>query len=116
MRCAVPEFGPPQQAGYVGVGWFGGDVSGWPGLAELPADDDGQVVADAQCFVPVMGDVRGRDLQFGQELLQQGAHVFTGRLVECRQWLIEQQEAGLDRQRAGQSDRGDRSVRCPIPS
>jgi hypothetical protein len=33
-------------------------------LAQVPADDAGQVVTDAQGFVPVVGDVRGRDLQF----------------------------------------------------
>ena len=101
---SVPEFGPAEQAGDVGVGWFGDDLGGWPGLAELAADDDGQVVADAERFVAVVGDVRGRDLQFGEELLQQRAQVFAGRLVQRRQRLIQQQEARLDRQRAGQGN------------
>ena len=78
----MPEFGPAEQAGDVRVGRFGGDAGGWPGLAQLPGDDDGQVVGDAQGFVTVVGDVRGRDFQLGQELLQQGAHVFAGGLVE----------------------------------
>ena len=79
---AAAEFGPAEQAGDVGVGWLGGDAGGWAGLAQPPTDDDGKVVADAQCFVAVVGDVRGGDLQFGQQPLQQGAHVFAGRLVE----------------------------------
>ena len=82
--CAVAEFGPAEQAGDVGVGGFGADLAGWPGLAELPADDDGQVVADAQCFVSVVGDVCGGDLQFGQQPLEQGTHVLAGGLVEGR--------------------------------
>ena len=44
----------------------------------------------------------GRDFQLGQQPLQQGAHVFPGWLVQRRQRLVEQQQAGLDRQRAGQ--------------
>jgi hypothetical protein len=30
---AVAEFCPAEQAGDVGVGWFGGDLGGWAGLA-----------------------------------------------------------------------------------
>src|SRR5690348_13171488 len=53
----VTKYGPDP------VGWLGGDAGGWPGLAQLAAHDDGQVVTEAECFVPVVGDVRGRDFQ-----------------------------------------------------
>ena len=51
-----------------------------------------------------MGDVNGRDSKFGEEFLQEHAHVFAGGLVEGRKGLIEQQQAGLDRQDTGEGD------------
>lgn len=70
----------------------------------MPAGDDSQVVADAECFVAVVGDVCGGDFQFGQEPLEQGAHVFAGWLVEGGEGFVEQEAAGLDRQCAGEGD------------
>ena len=64
---ARSEFGPAEQAGGFGVGGGGGDLAGRPGLAELAAGDDGKVVADAQRFVAVVGDVDGGDVEGGQE-------------------------------------------------
>ena len=91
-------------------------MGGWACLAELAADDDGEVIADAHCLVAVVGDVRGRNLKLGEQPLQQSAQFFAGRLVDRGQRLVEQQ-AWLDRQRAGEryplafpplSERGDR--------
>ena len=105
-RCggAGSEFGPAEQAGGFRVGGGGGDLAGRAGLAELAADDDGEVVADAQCFVAVVGDVHGGDVESGQEFGEQRAQVFAGGLVERGQGLIEQQQAGLDGQRPGEGD------------
>ncbi|HJY01720.1 MAG TPA: hypothetical protein VJ351_12995 [Streptosporangiaceae bacterium] len=52
---AGAEFGPAEQAGGVGVGGGGGDLAGRAGLAELAAGEDGEVGADGQCFVAVVG-------------------------------------------------------------
>jgi hypothetical protein len=35
--------------------------------SELAADDDGEVIADATCFVAVVGHVDGGDVEGGQE-------------------------------------------------
>ena len=51
-----------------------------------------------------MGDVDGGDFEIGQQLLQQGTHVFAGRLVQCGQRLVEQQQAGPDSQGTGEGD------------
>ena len=64
---AGSEFGPAEQAGGFRAGGGGGDLAGRAGLAELAAGDDGQVVADAQCFVAVVGHVHGGDVQGSQE-------------------------------------------------
>ena len=101
---AGSEFGPAEQAGGFRVGGGGGDLAGRAGLAELAAGEDGEVGADGQCFVAVVGDVDGGDVQGGQEFGQQRAQVFAGGLVEGGQGLIEQQQAGLDGQRPGQGD------------
>ena len=62
----------------------------------MAAGEDGEVVADGQCFVAVVGDVHGGDVQGGQEFGEQCAQVFAGGLVERGQGFIEQQQAGPD--------------------
>ena len=49
-----------------------------------------------------MGDVDSGDVEAGEDFLQQAAHIFAGGLIERGQWLVEQQQGGLDRQGAGQ--------------
>jgi hypothetical protein len=56
-------------------------VGGWPGLAELAADEYCEVVGKAEGFVAIVGDVDGGDVEFGHELLEL-TDVFAGGLVE----------------------------------
>ena len=71
---------------------------------EPAAGEDGQVGADAQCFVAVVGHVHGGNVQGGQEFRQQRAEVFAGGLVQGGQGFIEQQQCGLDGQGPGEGD------------
>jgi hypothetical protein len=49
-----------------------------------------------------VGEVRGRDLELVEQLLQRGAHVFAGGLVQGGQGLVQRQEGWPDGQCAGQ--------------
>src|ERR1700761_5397671 len=89
--------------------WGGGTAGGGRGdpvggacLSEASADDDREVVADAERLVAVMGDVHGRDVQVGEYLLKERPHLFPGRLVEGGQRLVEQQQAGPSRPGTGE--------------
>ncbi len=78
-----------------------------PALVRLScraAAGQGEVIADAERLVAVVGDVHGGDFEIGQQLLQQGTHVFARWLIQRGQRLVEQQQAGPDSQGTGESD------------
>ena len=101
---AGAEVHPAEQTGSGLVGRCSGDLACGACLDESSADDDREVVADAQCLVPVMGDVHGGDVQVGEHVLQEGPHLLTGWLVQRGQRLIEQEQAWPDGQGPGERD------------
>ena len=70
----------------------------------MAAYDDGDLVGEGECFVAVVSDVHGRNPEVGEEVLEDAAELFAGGLVQGGQRLVEEQQAGVGRERAGERD------------
>ena len=62
------------------------------------------MIAERARLVRVMGDQDRRQLQRVDHVAHIGMQVTTKRPVERREWLVEQQDRGLDRERSRQRD------------
>ena len=63
-----------------------------------PIDGVGQVPR----FIEAVGDVQRRDTGFAAQVPEQLVHLATGRVVERREWLVQAQRLGTERQRSAQ--------------
>ena len=79
-------------------------LRGDPGLPQLSVDEDGHPVAQFQSLVQIVGHVHDRRAQLPVEALDLRAQLQPGLTVEGGEGLVQQEDFGLDGQRAGQSD------------
>ena len=73
-------------------------------LQDAAAVHDGDPVRHRQRLLLVVRDEKERDAGLALDALQLDLHAAPQLDVECRQRLVEQQQAGLRRQGAGQGD------------
>ena len=80
------------------------EVVGRRDLAQPPVDDHADAVGERGRVAEVVGHDDRREPQLGEQVLEVGAHARARVRVERRQRLVEQQDAGVARERAGERD------------
>ena len=78
------------------------EVVGGRDLAQPPVDDHADAVGERGRVAEVVGHDDRREPQLGEQVLQVGAHARARVRVERRQRLVEQQDAGVAGERAGE--------------
>ena len=74
------------------------------GLPQRAVDQHADAPRESSRVLEVVRHEQRRDLELGQELLQLGPHLDLRVRVECRERLVEQQDLGIPRERAGERD------------
>ena len=80
------------------------EVGRGAGLAQLSVDQHADAPRESSRVLEVVRHQQRRDLELGEELLQLGPHLDLRVRVECRERLVEQQDLGIPRERAGERD------------
>ena len=86
------------------VGGRRDEVGRGAGLPQLSVDQHADAPRKSSRVLEVVRDEQRRDLELGEELLQLGPHLDLRVRVESRERLVEQQDLGIPRERAGERD------------
>lgn len=65
---------------------------------------DGETIGEGERFLLIVGDVDGGDRRCSAEPADLGAHVVPQFGVEVGEWFVEEEDVGLDGERAGERD------------
>ena len=102
LDSAGDQVGVTEEPGDAGIPWVGIEVLGAPGLADPAVTDDGDLFGQGESFVLIVGDEERGGALLPQHALDIGAHARTKAGVQGGEGLVEQDDARLDGQGAGQ--------------
>ena len=82
----------------------GDELGGGAVWRMLPVDDDPDAVGERGRVLEVVRDEDRRQREVAEQLVQLGAHRRLGVGVQRRERLVEEEDAGIVRERAGERD------------
>src|SRR5690606_32317160 len=91
-----------QEAANESCRWVLPDLAGGAALLDPAGLHDDDPVSHLQCLGLVVGDKNGRDIELAMQLTQPTAQLLAYACVQCTEGLVQQENAGFNRECASQ--------------